>query len=136
MDQDAFKPRRALVALFVSALLGTSSALAQSEFDVSDDEAAYDETPRLWMIELAGAPTVEGGDAAALAAEKQEFRRSAGAARVEYQERYSFDTLWNGVTVEINQDHVAKLARLPGVKGVYPVITFKQPSPSTTPAWI
>ena len=61
------------------------------------------------------------------AAEKAAFRRAAQSARLEYRERYSFSTLWNGVSVEINPDQLTKLARLPGVKGVYPVVKFTPP---------
>ena len=65
--------------------------------------------------------------------EKNAFRRAAARAHLAYRERYSFETLWNGISVEINPDHIVKLARLPGVKGVFPVIKFTPPQPSTNP---
>lgn len=145
MDQEALKPRWPIAALFALTLLGTSAAFAQGGVihgsslksgaqayeDVSDaGEVAADETPRLWLVELSSEPSADGASVALLTQEKDAFRRSAANARLEYRERYSFSTLWNGVSVEINPDHVAKLARLPGVKAVYPVINFTPPKPS------
>jgi minor extracellular serine protease Vpr len=134
MDHHALKPRWPVAALLLSAALAPASLTAQNADEVSDaEEVAVDETARLWFVEFNSAPTIEGAGAAAVAQEKQAFRRSAASARLEYQERYSFGTLWNGVSVEINPDHVAKLARLPGVKAVYPVIKFTPPAPSANP---
>ncbi len=50
-----------------------------------------------------------------------------------YTERYSFGTLWNGVSVAINPRDITQLARLPGVKAIYPVVKFSPPERSTNP---
>jgi subtilisin family serine protease len=92
-----------------------------------------DETPSLWLVELSSAPAADGTSAALLADEKKAFRRSAENAGVRFNERYSFGTLWNGVSVSVNKRDITKLARLAGVKAIYPVMTFSPPERSTNP---
>jgi subtilisin family serine protease len=103
--------------------------------DVSDEATtvAVDETPTLWLVELSGKASIDGGNAASLAAEKQAFRSAAENAGVRLSERRSFNTLWNGVSVSIKPGDVTKLARLPGVKAVYPVIKYSVPERSPNP---
>ncbi len=129
------KMSRAAAALAAGTLLGGVSGIALGDAGDVDDvgEVAFDETPRLWFVELNSAPTVDGTNPATLAAEKQAFRESASRAGLAYQERYSFATLWNGLSVQINPDHVTKLARVPGVKAIYPVITYAPPERSNNP---
>jgi len=92
-----------------------------------------DETPSLWFVELSGKPTADGGSAATLKAEKQAFRNAAKAAGVEYSERLAFDTLWNGLSVEVAAGSLGKLSSLSGVKAVYPVATIPMPQGSEVP---
>lgn len=89
-----------------------------------ESDAPVDESPKAWLVELQGAPAADGGSLAGLAAEKQAFRAAAGKAGVRFKERYSFDKLWNGVSLEVNPADVPKLARLAGVKNLYPVVTL------------
>jgi minor extracellular serine protease Vpr len=89
-----------------------------------------DETPQLWFIELASPPTADGGDAAATRRDKANFRKEAQTARIQYVERRSFDTLWNGLSVSIAPSQLPKLARLSSVKALYPVITIPMPAVS------
>jgi subtilisin family serine protease len=133
MDQ-ASKPRWRVAALVLSVALAPFPLTAQNADEVSDaPQVAVDETPRLWFVELSSAPSADGTSAAQLAQEKQSFRQAARNAGVQFQERYSYSTLWNGLSVEINPDHVTKLARVPGVKALYPVIKFTPPKPSANP---
>jgi Subtilisin-like serine proteases len=103
--------------------------------DVSDqpDAVAVDETPTLWLVEFNGKASVDGGSDAALAAEKQAFSASAKQAGLRLTERYAFHKLWNGVSVSINKGDVTKLARVPGVKAIYPVIKYSLPERSPNP---
>jgi minor extracellular serine protease Vpr len=94
--------------------------------------AAPDTTPRfegtnLWFVQLAGKPTAKGGNAASLKAEKQAFRDAAAANGIAYSERFAFDTLWNGLSVNTSADNLSSLSRLPGVTGVYPVGIVEAP---------
>src|SRR4051812_10160297 len=59
-------------------------------------EAQVHET---WFVELEHPPTARGGDAGVLGAEKARFRTHLQAAGIPVRERYSFDRLWNGVSL-------------------------------------
>jgi minor extracellular serine protease Vpr len=92
-------------------------------------ELAQSETPALWFVELSGAPAAEGGNLAALRNEKNAFRAAATAAGVRFTERFAFDTLWNGLSIRIDPAQVGTVARIAGVRNVYPVQTFAIPEP-------
>jgi hypothetical protein len=80
-----------------------------------------------WFVELAGAPLAEsGGETDAkqilkLKQEKQAFRTEARRRGLRFQERYAFDRLWNGLSVEIDPGDLLQLASIPGVTALYPV---------------
>lgn len=135
MDQRASKPRWSIAALALSAALTPLALQAQSYGDVSDvgSSAPVDETPSLWFVEFSSAPAAEGTSARSLNADHETFRAAAAREKLRYNERHSFSTLWNGISVEINPDDVGKLRRLAGVKAIYPVMTFAPPKPSTQP---
>jgi subtilisin family serine protease len=80
-----------------------------------------------WFIELKGNPKAAGGSAAALANEKTKFRAAAKGAGVSFTEKYSYDTLFNGFSVRVSEAGASRLARLPQVKNVYPVIEMRVP---------
>jgi minor extracellular serine protease Vpr len=86
-----------------------------------------DETPSLWFVELSSAPTVDGTKLSTVKAEKAAFRASAKKAGLVYTERYAFDTLWNGLSIEIGSSQLGKLSRIPGVKAIYPVEVIHVP---------
>jgi minor extracellular serine protease Vpr len=134
MDLRALRPRGKLAALLLLTALSPAVSLAATG-DVNDvaEGAMVNETPSLWLVELSGKPTVEGGNAASLNAEKQVFRSAAEKAGVRLTERRAFSKLWNGVSVAINPRDVTKLARMPGVKNLWPMIKFSVPERSTNP---
>jgi subtilisin family serine protease len=78
-------------------------------------------------VELASAPVADGGNLATLKAEKNTFRNSARRAGLELQERYAFDTLFNGLSMRVSPGQLGALQRLPGVKALYPVETYQLP---------
>jgi subtilisin family serine protease len=91
-----------------------------------------DETPQLWFVELASAPTADGGSASAAQKDKQNFRSAASKAGLKYTERMAFGTLWNGLSIAMSPSQKAKLASLPGVKAVYPVEIISVPTTNPT----
>jgi subtilisin family serine protease len=92
---------------------------------------SVDDSSTLWFVELASPPTAAGGSLNTVRNEKAAFRRAAAAAGLRYQERYAFDTLWNGLSVRIEPGQAGKLARVEGVKAIYPVgIVEAPPAPS------
>ena len=101
----------------------------------TDNGAATDETPSAWFVELQGVPVADGGTAAALAQEKQAFRAAAKKAGIKLQERFSYDQLWNGLSVTVDAAGLAKLSRMAEVKNLYPVVSMALPeiAPDPTP---
>ncbi|MFL6195435.1 MAG: S8 family serine peptidase [Thermoanaerobaculia bacterium] len=93
----------------------------------SASDAATDESPTAWFIELQSSPTADGTFSATLAQEKKAFRDAARKNGVRLKERYSFDRLWNGISAEVPPADVPKLARMPEVKNLYPVVAMALP---------
>jgi len=46
--------------------------------------------------------------------EKAAFRKAAAQAGLRFQERYAFDTLWNGLSIRINRAQLGTLSAFPG----------------------
>ncbi len=86
-----------------------------------------DETPALWFVQFAERPSVKGGRPAAQANERAAFRRTAASERVAFAERLDFRRLFNGMSVSASASAAAKLAQLPGVTGVFPVVDIEIP---------
>ena len=100
----------------------------------TETDLATDETPSAWFVELRGAPTADGGSATAVDEEQKAFRAAAKDAGVRIvKERHSYGKIWNGLAVEVPKGDVARLARMPEVKGIYPVINVSLPKPETDP---
>ena len=59
-----------------------------------------DETPSLWFVEMPSNPTADGTSPAAVKREKDNFRAEARRVGLKYTERYAFDTLWNGLSIQ------------------------------------
>jgi subtilisin family serine protease len=95
-----------------------SSAEAQGEESI---DASLSETSELWFVELASPPIADGGSKRAAQRDKNAFRAAASRAGLSFEERYAFDTLWNGLSVRIDRGELAKLVRIQGVSGLYPV---------------
>ncbi len=85
------------------------------------------ETPPAWFVELSSAPLAEANPVnvtkylAKLRQEKQAFRLEAAGAGIALRERYAYDHLWNGLSVEVAPEDLSGLSRLPGVVNLYPV---------------
>src|SRR5439155_1691945 len=118
-------PRRSL-GIALSGVFFAATAQAQS-VQVADAENA-----QTWLVELSNSPTADGTSASALKSEKAAFRAAAAQAGIKMQERYVFDTLWNGISVRADASQVGAIARLPGVKNVWRSISLSLPP--TSPA--
>jgi subtilisin family serine protease len=97
-----------------------------------ESQSLVNETPQNWIVELSSPPAVEGSSMAALKAEKDAFRSAAAAARVSFKERFTYDNLFNGLSIRINPSQLSALSRIPGVVAVYPVIAIPVPQPDAT----
>ncbi|HVF62759.1 MAG TPA: S8 family serine peptidase [Casimicrobiaceae bacterium] len=89
--------------------------------------AMINETSQLWFVELTSPPTADGGSLANARSEKAAFRANARAVGLQYNERFAYDTLFNGLSIAIAPAELGKLSRIAGVKAVYPVVTSSVP---------
>lgn len=126
-----------LAVAFVTALALASPAGAgenvspESEIPSAEVPTEWvNETPTAWFVQLGSPPAVRGTSAATLAREKNSFRWAARRTGLDYTERMAFDTLFNGFSIEIDPGQLGRLADLPQVKAIYPVLSI--PMPATT----
>ena len=119
---------RLVLALLCLAGLGVAPAPAGDGAGAPGSVGgAANETATSWFVELASPPAVRGTSKAKLKAERDSFKANAAAEGVKYTERYSYDSLWNGLSVSVAPSKVAALGSIPGVKAVYPVHTVSLP---------
>lgn len=113
-------PRAARIAapLALAAFVAVPIAVAGASADLVGGAQTYG--TGAWFVELQGAPAANGGSAAANKAEQAAFKAEAKKAGVSFTERRSFDTLWNGLSIQTKVD-AATLMDVKGVKAVYPV---------------
>jgi minor extracellular serine protease Vpr len=130
-----FGPLAAALALVLglagSALASTGERIEPSEpapWDL-DSVSADGFVEDLWFVELGSAPEARGGSAAAHAQDRNRFRAEAQAEGVEIEERESFSTLWNGLTVRGASSEMQKVRQLSSVTAVYPVAIIEAPEP-------
>ena len=113
-----------LAACLLVSIGGTALATTDGpSVSLDDAEAA----PNAWFVQLKGKPARSASEKAALSAERQAFRNAAASAGVSMKERYSFDTLWNGMSVDASAENVRKIRLLDGVTGVWPVLIIDAP---------
>ena len=99
--------------------LAFACLLAAAAVRAQEVPAAAAENGSTWLVELSNAPSADGTSAGALKSEKAAFRAAAKQAGIAMTERYSFDTLWNGISVKADASQVPAISRLPGVKNVW-----------------
>lgn len=118
--------RKTLLASAAAAALsvGMTNVLAAQSVP-----AAAAEQSRLWFVEFNSVPTIEGAKLDKVRGEKAAFRQAAKAAGIQFKERRSFDVLFNGISIEVSPAERAKLARLSGIKAMYPVEVIYAPKP-------
>ncbi len=122
-----------LLSTAVVTALGAGGVMPAATADeVSSVSISQSETPDRWFVQLAGKAKVHGASASQVAAEKQAFRDAAKAAGVTFKERFAYDTLWNGFSVQVDGANLAALRSVPGVKAVFPVVLVDGPPRSAT----
>lgn len=127
--------QRRLISLFAAFALvfgfvmpaGATDVETLGETPAPVYDTLIDETPGSFIVELASLPAVEGGSRAALAKEKDAFRSAARKNGIKFTERYSYDTLFNGISIEMDAAQLPVLARTAGVKAVWPNVTVARP---------
>ena len=94
-----------------------AGASAQSASDGIASTQAY-------FVQLAGTPTALGGNKGADKAARDAFYKNAAAMGVGVTQRQAFDTLWQGVSVNVSAADAGALSQVPGALAVYPVQTL------------
>jgi minor extracellular serine protease Vpr len=132
-----------LVSLLAFLLMSLTVAADQSVVQleplnpppVNNNSEIIDETPQAWFVELASSPVADGGRVANTQRDKANFRSAAAARGIQYTERMAFDNLWNGLSINVAPSQLPKIARLSGVKAIYPVevISIPETSPLDSP---
>ncbi len=87
------------------------------------------ENGRLWFVELAGNPTIEGRARSSVEGEHVAFRAAAKAAGLRFSERRAFTSLFNGLSVSIEARDRARFMALPGVKALHAIERVQAPAP-------
>ena len=105
-------------AAFVLVLLLTALTRAQAPTSIPGQ---LEGTRDLWFVELASPPAVDGTTMSVLEQEKEAFRSLAALRGLQIQERFAFNSLWNGLSIRIDPKDVGRLAGFPGVRAIYPV---------------
>jgi minor extracellular serine protease Vpr len=129
--------RRSLALFAFSTLLASLPATAQPVQPLDPPAAASaearEEGINAWFVELNSPPTSDGGSPATLAQEKKAFRDAARKEGIQLKERFSYDKLFNGLSVQVNEASLSRLSRLPGVKNIYPVVEVERPQTEDRP---
>lgn len=122
----------AILALVIVPVVGAQGGVTEVQPLVAPPDPSggmVDETSRTWFVEFSSPPTVDGGTATKAKAEQSAFRAAAQAAGIPFSQRFAFNGLWNGVSINVSPEYVNKLRTLPGVKAVYPVVKVSAPDP-------
>ena len=127
----------AAVALLVALIIpvGADDVIELVPQPVSDPASVHtdigtSELSDLWFVELSTAPTSDGTSLADARAAKDAFRRAAAAKGIGFVERFAYDDLFNGLSIQADTATAFALARVAGVKAIWPVITESLPQQS------
>ena len=123
-----------------------TSALMQSNFNdsvLSTEDTAPKYETRSVMITLDGAPIIKRAEGEAVAeyleswsgvraaaeikAEQTEFLTALSKTGISYKHTKSYDTVLNGVAIEVNTKHVSAIKKMAGVKSVVITSKFEEP---------
>lgn len=95
------------------------------------DELIHEPTGA-WFVELTAKPVADGGSRAAAEQQQDRFLAQAEAQGADLDVRYTYDRLWNGLSVSASEADITRLAGSAEVAAVYPVVTVDAPDPATT----
>ncbi len=89
--------------------------------------------PDKWFVQVAGSPSLRGGNRTTAKARQASVQSTARAEGVKYSVLHSYTRVWNGFSVKADQTEVNKLRALPGVAAVYPVYKVSLPERTSKP---
>lgn len=123
------------VVLASMTLVGVGAGAAGRGEQPAPPAAATIEATDLWFVEMTGPPVADGGSVAQARNQKAAFRNAAAQAGIAFEERYAFDTLWNGLSIRVDPRQLGRLSQVQGVRAIYPVgtATIPEPEPGVSP---
>jgi minor extracellular serine protease Vpr len=86
---------------------------------------------QMWFVELQSAPTMDGTSKLTISKDRNDFYAEANELELNYEQRYAFSELWNGLSIEVSPSQISKLYRMNSVKAIYPVVTIAMPETIT-----
>lgn len=78
-------------------------------------------TPHAYFVQFAGQSVAEGGSLSSIKAERNAFMADASDAGLDVEVRSEFGTLWNGVSVNVDDSGLSALASSSVVEAIFPV---------------
>ena len=90
-----------------------------------------DETPQRRFVQLAGVPLADGGKINAINKEVATFRSEAAKVGLVFTERFVYNNLFNGLSIEISPSQLSTLRRVRGVADIFPVVAIPIPETSS-----
>lgn len=119
--------RRPVRLTLASSALALSLSLGVAQAQESVSASAAENVTNAWFVQLKSNPSANGANQKAMQAEKQAFREAASAAGIKFKERYAFESLWNGFSIEVAPGDVSKIRSIVGVTGMWPVVIIDAP---------
>jgi hypothetical protein len=105
--------KRALLLTALALLASTQATMAGPVKPIDPIKKAVpqaqEEKFSAWFVELKEPPRADGGSQIRLATEKQEFRNQVKALGIKMKVRFSYDTLFNGFSVEVDGRGLSKI---------------------------
>ena len=89
------------------------------------EAAAIPEFTGRWFVELEGEPIINGGSAASIGAQQDNFAQDVAEADIDVE--HTFDGLWNGVVVTANEVELDEIVKADNVKAIFPVLLVTLP---------
>jgi minor extracellular serine protease Vpr len=121
------------LAMAVPAVAASSPERVQPDrttpWDAGERPTDAEFATELWFVEFSAAPAARGGSNAAMNRERNTLRTEARASGIDYEQRYDFRRLWNGISVRTTASEARALAELSGAAAVYPVELVDAPEP-------
>jgi len=108
------------------------SALPLKQISLASPSSKASENPSSWFVELSTPPTAQGFSSQSVLSAQSSFRSLARASGVQYQEKYTYSTLFSGFSVVASSGDISKISQLAGVKAVYPVRSYTLPRDTTS----
>jgi len=109
-----------------------SSAQPLKQISLTSPSSKASENPSSYFVELSTPPSAQGFSTQSVLSAQSSFRSLARASGIQYQEKYTYSTLFSGFSVAASSSEISKISQLAGVKAVYPVRSYTLSRPASS----